>query len=145
MDLTERLDQFTEEIELKYVGAGLLVVLGLALIAGAQLTQTPQGNQVDVNLTVDYGDSIDSRIVSVNNTSSAFHALNTTYPVKYQESSFGLYIKGVNGVSSNDSYYWMYEVNGEAPEVGAGQYQLTGGENVAFSLMSSEEAENATS
>lgn len=145
MDLTERLDRFTDEIELKYVGAGLLVVIGLALMAGAQLTQTSEGNQVDVNLTVDYGDSIDSRIVSVNNTSSAFHALNTTYPVEYQESSFGLYITGINGVSSNESYYWMYEVNGEAPEVGAGQYELTGGEKVTFSLMSSQEASNATS
>ncbi|MFB6174613.1 MAG: DUF4430 domain-containing protein [Candidatus Nanohalobium sp.] len=145
MDLTERLDQFTDEIKLKYVGAGLLVVVGLALIAGAQLTQTPDGNQIQVNLTVDYGNSVDSKIVRVNNTSSAFHALNATYPVEYQESSFGLYITGINGVSSNKTHYWIYKVDGEAPKVGAGQYELTGGEKVTFSLMSSQEAKNATS
>jgi hypothetical protein len=145
MDLKERLDRFTEEIEIRYVAAGLLIILGLGLMAGAQLGQTPDGNQVDVNLTVDYRSSSDSQIVSVNNSSSAFHALNSTYDVDYQESSYGLYITGINGVSSNESYYWMYEVDGKAPEVGAGQYELTGGEKVTFSLMSSEEASNATS
>lgn len=146
MDLTERLDQFTEEIEIKYVAAGLLIILGLGLMAGAQLSQSSvDSDQIQVNLTVDYRDSVDSRMVDVNNSSSAFNALNSTYDVQYQKSSYGYFITSINGVSGNESNYWIYEVNGEAPEVGAGQYTLEENDKLKFSLMTENESMEATS
>lgn len=145
MDLTERLDRFTEEIEIRYVAAGLLMILGLALMAGAQLAQSPGGgDQIQVNLTVDYNDSIDSQIIDVNNSSSAFHALNSTYDVQYQESSYGYFITSINEVSGNESNYWIYEVNEETPEVGAGQYTLSENDNLKFSLMTENKSLEAT-
>ena len=65
MDLTEHLDQFTEEIETRYVAAGLLMVIGLALISGTQLSQaSADSDRINVNLTVDYRNSVDSEIVT---------------------------------------------------------------------------------
>lgn len=145
MDLTEHLDRFTEEIEIRYVAAGLLMVIGLALISGTQLSQaSADGDQIQVNLTVDYRDSIDSQIVSVNNFSSAFQALNQTYDVGYNESSYGYFITSINGVSGNESNYWIYEVNGETPEVGSGQYSLEEDDELRFSLMTQNESMEAT-
>jgi hypothetical protein len=145
MDLTEHLDRFTKEIEIRYVAAGLLMVIGLALISGTQLSQaSADGDQINVNLTVDYRDSVDSQIVSVNNSSSAFHALNQTYDVGYSESSYGYFITSINGVSGNDSNYWIYEVNGETPEVGSGQYSLEEDDELRFGLMTQNESMEAT-
>lgn len=146
MDLTERLEKFTEEIEIRYIAAGLLIVLGLALIAGTQLSEAPEssGEGIQVNLTVDYRDSVDSRMIDVNNSTSAFEALNMTYDVGYQESSYGYFITSINGVSGNETQYWIYQVNGEAPEVGSGQYQLSDQESLKFSLMNENESMEAT-
>lgn len=145
MDLTKRLDQFTEEIEIRYVAAGLLIVLGLALISGTQLSQeSAEGDQIQVNLTVDYRNSVDSQIIGVNNSTSAFQALNQTYDVGYSESSYGYFITSINGVSGNESNYWIYEVNGETPEVGAGQYSLGDNDYLKFSLMTQNESMEAT-
>jgi hypothetical protein len=145
MDLTEHLDRFTEKIEIRYVAAGLLIVIGLALISGTQLSQaSADGDQIQVNLTVDYRDSIDSQIVSVNNSSSAFQALNQTYDVGYSESSYGYFITSINGVSGNESSYWIYDVNGETPEVGSGQYSLEEDDELRFSLMTQNESMEAT-
>jgi len=146
MDLTERLEKFTEEIEIRYIAAGFLIVLGLALIAGAELSGTPESsdNQIQVNLTVDYRDSIDSQMIDVNNSTSAFKALNMTHDVAYQESSYGYFITSINGFSGNDTQYWIYQVNGEAPEVGSGQYQLSDEDDLRFSLMNENESMDTT-
>ena len=145
MDLTEHLDQFTEEIEIRYVAAGLLMVIGLALISGTQLSQaSADGDRINVNLTVDYRNSVDSEIVNVNNSSSAFQVLNQTYDVGYSESSYGYFITSINCVSGNESNYWVYEVNGETPEVGAGQYSLEENDDLRFSLMTQNESMEAT-
>ncbi|MFB6181194.1 MAG: DUF4430 domain-containing protein [Candidatus Nanohalobium sp.] len=145
MDLTERLDRFTEQVNLRYVGAGALIVLGLVLMSGLQLVpQSPEGESISVNLSVDYGNGFESRMVRVNNSSTAFHALNSTYPVDYRESSYGYFITSINGVSGGEERYWIYKVNGRSPEVGAGQYSLTEGDNLSFKLLSSQEAMNAT-
>ena len=145
MDLTERLERFTEEVEIRYVAAGLLIVLGLGLIAGAQLFDSPESDdQIRVNLTVDYRDSIDSTMVDVNNSTSAFKALNMTHEVGYRESSYGYFVTSINGVSGNETQYWIYQVNGETPEVGSGKYQLSGEDSLRFSLMNENESLEAT-
>jgi len=146
MDLTESLDQFTEEIEVKYIAAGFFIILGLVVLAGSQLAQSPStGDQIEVNLTVDYRDSVESQIVNVNNSSTVFDALNSSYSIEYQESSYGYFITSINGVSGNESDYWIYEVNGEAPEVGLGQYRLSDQDNLDFALLNEAESEEATS
>jgi len=146
MDLTESLDQFTEEIEVKYIAAGFFIILGLVVLAGSQLAQSPStGDQIEVNLTVDYRDSVESQIVNVNNSSTVFDALNSSYSIEYQESSYGYFITSINGVSGNESDYWIYEVNGETPEVGLGQYRLSDQDNLDFALLNEAESEEATS
>ncbi len=145
MDLTERLDQFTEQVNLRYVAAGLFMALGLVAVSAGQLTG---GGEVEasgpsdgsgeaslsVDLSIDYGNATESSSVSIANGTSVFHALNSTYPVQYSESEYGYFITSIDGVSGNSSEYWTYTVNGESPEVGAGQYRLEGGENVTFEL-----------
>lgn len=152
MDLTERLGRFTENVEIRYVAAGLLVVIGLALIAGAQLgpespeDAAPSGNDsaspgnitsvtaLQVNLTLNYSDSIESEVVTAENGTAVFQVLNDTQDVSYRESEFGYFITGINNVSGAEDQYWTYTVNNESAEVGAGQYELTESSNVTFTL-----------
>lgn len=147
MDLTERLDRFTENTQVRYIAAGLLIVVGLVLIAGAEIGQEKRlepGNHsisddgllnaLEVNLTLNYGDSVDSDVIPVVNGSTVFQALNRTQNVSYRESEYGYFITSINNVSGSSEQYWTYKVNNESAEVGAGQYSLTESSNVTFTL-----------
>lgn len=148
MELKENLDQFTEDLNLRYVAAGLLIVLGLALIAGAELgpikTDSPENHSgpdnetaltaLEINLTLNYSDSIESDILAVENGTTAFQALNKTQGVEYRVSEYGYFITSINNVSGTEEQYWTYTVNNESVNVGAGQYELTESGNVTFTL-----------
>jgi hypothetical protein len=45
---------------------------------------------------------------------------------------FGLFVCGVARFAGSDSAYWLYKVDHKAPEVGADQYALHGGEDVLW-------------
>ena len=147
MDLKQSLGRFTEEIEIRYIAAGVFILLGLGLIMASQ-PQAPgsQGEgQISVNLTVDFRDSVDSNMVDVRNSSTVLQALNASYPVEYRESSYGYFITSIDGVSGNETEYWIYEVNGETPEKGVGKYRLSDEDRIRFTLMSEQEGEEAVS
>lgn len=151
MDLKERLDRFTENTQVRYIAAGLLMVLGLALIAGGQLgvkspaSENPADNSsglgdvpsvtaLQINLTLDYSDSVESDVVAVENGTTVFQTLNSTQNVSYRESEYGYFITSINNVSGTKDQYWTYTVNNESADVGAGQYRLTEPGNVTFTL-----------
>jgi hypothetical protein len=152
MDLKERLDRFTENAQVRYMIAGLLIVSGLVLIAGGQLGPQPQESQdspvnesspsdnitsvtaLEVNLTLNYSDSVESEVFAVDNGTTVFQALNTTQNVSYQTSEYGYLITSINNISGTSDQYWTYTVNNESAEVGAGQYSLTESSNVTFTL-----------
>lgn len=148
MELKENLDRFTEDLNIRYVAAGLLIVLGLVLIAGAELgpgeqTDSPGNFSEDdngtlkalqVNLTLNYSDSVESEILPVQNGTTVFRALNRTQDVSYQESEYGYFITSINNVSGTEEQYWTYTVSNKSVNVGAGQYELTESSNVTFTL-----------
>ncbi len=41
-------------------------------------------------------------------------------------------------VNGTDNKYWQYEVNGEAPMIGADKYELQGGDSVVWEFKASE-------
>lgn len=46
--------------------------------------------------------------------------------------SFGLLVCGVGAFTANDTAFWLYKVNGVAPEVGGDAFKLSGGEKVLW-------------
>lgn len=79
-----------------------------------------------------------SEKVSVEKGSSAWDVVKTyldenNIPYDAQESQYGVYIKGVNNINASDAGKnsgWMYNVNGETPNVGISGYTLTDGDKI---------------
>ncbi|HEX9721908.1 MAG TPA: DUF4430 domain-containing protein [Candidatus Paceibacterota bacterium] len=54
------------------------------------------------------------------------------YTYDIQDTSFGQYLAGINNDTAEGLNGWMYAVNGQVPSIGAADYSLSGGEQVAW-------------
>ena len=138
MDLMENLRNFTDDVNLKYVLAGVTV---LALMLTSTQLETPRENSslVEASITVSMIDENITRDVSVQNTTTVFEALNTSFDVDYSESSLGYRITGIEGTQSNETYYWLYTVNGQNPGKGAGQVLVEDQDSIVFRYLHQSE------
>lgn len=135
------LSSFTEGVEWRYAVAGLVLVA--AVVAVTQLPDTggfDGENQVEVLVSVDYGDRSAEERVIVEKGTTAFQALNQSFDVGYKDTSRGYFITSISGVSMNGSHSWIYMVNGEPPTVGANSYALSGDERLEFVFMSNNQS-----
>jgi hypothetical protein len=144
MDLKSRFDEIDEKVDLRAAFAGLLIVLSLLLFSQIDNGINIGSGSVEVNLTVDKPSGNLSRTLEVKKGTSAFSALNASFDVEYEESSYGVFITSIDGLEQNDSHYWMYVVNGEAPDVGSGQFLLEDDDQVSFRFMEQSEARKMT-
>ena len=99
-----------------------------------------RGNQIEVNLTVDFGNYTKTQIVRVNNGTTVFDVLNSKTSVSYKNYSTGRFVTGINGVMQDKEHYWIYFVNGKPPMMAVDKYRLMGDSTVTFRYMSAEEA-----
>jgi len=134
----ENLRNFTDDVNLKYVLAGVTV---LALMLTSTQLETPRENSslVEASITVSMIDENITRDVSVQNTTTVFEALNTSFDVDYSESSLGYRITGIEGTQSNETYYWLYTVNGQNPGKGAGQVLVEDQDSIVFRYLHQSE------
>jgi len=97
-----------------------------------------------VNILVSYGNGTK---IWYNNTalplgSTAFKAILAIANVTYTESEFGVFVNSINGVVGNSTHFWLYwgwdAENSEwtFPDVGASQYILHRGDNIAWTYES---------
>lgn len=138
MDLMENLRNFTDDVNLKYVLAGV-TVLALMLTSTQLETTGENGSLVEASITVSTLDENITRDVSVQNTTTVFEALNTSFNINYSESSLGYRITGIEGTQSNETYYWLYTVNGENPGKGAGQVLVEDQDSIVFRYLHQSE------
>lgn len=142
MALNPALRGLTEEVNSRFVFAGLALVVSLMLALQFQAFDSIQGSgEIEVNVSVQKPSENISHQVRLQNGSTAFTALNRSFDTEYSESSMGYFITGIDGLSSNSTHYWMYFVNGESPQVGAGQYRLGERDDVVFRYLSLNESQ----
>lgn len=147
---TVNLRGFADEVNSRFVFAGLALVLSLML--GLQMhafEQIPSHNSsgdisIDVKVSVQTPDENLTNQISVANGTTVLAALNSTYNISYTESSMGYFVDSINALSSNRTHYWLYFVNNKTPEVGVGQYRLGQGDQVTFRYLSLNESKKYT-
>ncbi len=67
---------------------------------------------------------------------SAFAQTAATYPVTYDSTSMGVFIKSVNGVSSTRTAYWLYFINSKPVPKAANDFVPTAGDTIEWRLIS---------
>lgn len=94
-------------------------------------------DEVRITITIDDGNQyVSEEIVQVEEGDILLNVLEDAF---YVEEDNG-FITSIERVSDDEDEgkYWMYYVDGEPSPVGAGEYELNGGEEITFDLQSIE-------
>lgn len=94
-------------------------------------------DEVRITISIDNGkESVAEEVVQVEEGDILMDVLKDTFYVEED----GGFITSIERVENDDEEgkYWMFFVNGEMAEVGAGDYELTGGEDIDFDLQAME-------
>ncbi|CEI83780.1 hypothetical protein J18TS1_02700 [Oceanobacillus oncorhynchi subsp. incaldanensis] len=94
-------------------------------------------DEVRITITIDEGnENVSEEVVQVEEGDILLDVMKDTFYVE-EDSGFITSIERVSD-DADEGKYWMYFVDGEAAEVGAGEYELNGGEEIIFDLQSME-------
>lgn len=114
----------------------IILMISVALLFGcAQDSTETQGDEpfeVGVTISVDYGDEVitdDSFMVEPGTV--LLDLLEQEYEVEKTADGF---ITAIEGIEQDGSRFWIYEVNGEEAQVGAGDFELSPDDQVVFDL-----------
>ncbi len=125
-----------QKITLVSVFAAVLVVI--AVIAGVLNYRVTQEGvkkfQVEVVSDRDsYSETTDCK----SDTEYLGEFLRTFEGCEWEDSTYGIYIKGFNGMMEDvdNQYWWCVTVNGESIMLGADEIPLTEGDTYTFTLM----------
>jgi hypothetical protein len=58
------------------------------------------------------------------------------YPIEYDSSGVGVFVKSVDGVPQTKSAYWLYFINGKGGQVSCEEYMPNAGDTIEWRLMS---------
>lgn len=128
-----------KKIQVKLAVVLVAIVLGLGgfwvVRSNQDAPQTKESYQSQTvqKLTV----SEDKKTVSYEGQTgkTALAILQTLAEVKTEQSSFGDFVSGINGVEADSSKeYWSFYVNGAYASEGAGTYQTKNGEKIEWRL-----------
>jgi len=90
-------------------------------------------------MTVDFGSSAKSKILTVSNGTSVFDALNVSFSVEHKEFvGMGKMIIGIDSVTQNSTHYWLYFVDGRIAGVAADKFILTKDSSVELKFLRSD-------
>lgn len=67
---------------------------------------------------------------------SAFSQTLATYPMEYDSSSMGVFVKSVNGVPSTKTAYWLYFINSKPVPKAANDFVPAAGDTIEWRLIS---------
>ncbi|MCZ0701827.1 putative component of type VI protein secretion system [Natronobacillus azotifigens] len=114
----------------------IILMISVALLFGcAQDSTETQGDEpfeVTVTISVDYGDEVitdDSFMVEPGTV--LLDLLEQEYEVEKTADGF---ITAIEGIEQDGSRFWIYEVNREEAQVGAGDFELSPDDQVVFDL-----------
>lgn len=109
----------------------VIVVVVLAIFgAGMFISRSNESNNSDqasqVKVTeITYGGA---------ENKNALELLKDKHTVETIASSFGEYVKTIDGVSADSSHFWGFYVNGKMAEVGAGSYVTKNEDTITWKL-----------
>lgn len=116
-----------------------LFLVGCTTIDSSSNTQTleesniEQAQTMEITIQLKINDASDQqKEISVKEGTTALDALKQAYDVKESDG----FVTEIDGYANNEATqtYWMYEVNGEMAEVGAGDYLLTDQDTMTWTL-----------
>ena len=114
-----------------------------ASISSAADAQT-SANQNDVTITVtspEGPDAIDfSQQISVAEGATVLDALEATeLEVTVLDGPYGAYVEAIGGIANEGTSGWTYTVNGEQPQVSAGEMVVNAGDTIAWAYSDAAE------
>ena len=71
-----------------------------------------------------------------NGEQTAFTQTLATYPVEYDSSSMGVFVKSVNGFPSTKTAYWLYFINSKPVPKAANDFVPAAGDTIEWRLVS---------
>lgn len=119
---------------MKYKKLGILLLLPVIAIsitlAGCQSKST--------NATVTGSVVSQSNEVSYRGQDgkTALELLKASHDTKTNSSQAGEMVTSIDGISQTEKEFWMYDVNGTQPSVGADQYQTKSNDTIHWQLKS---------
>lgn len=94
-------------------------------------------DEVRLTITIDEGNQyVSEEIVQIEEGDILLDVMKDAFYVE-EDSGFITSIERVSD-DEDEGKYWMYFVDGEFAAVGAGEYELNGGEEITFDLQSTE-------
>ena len=63
---------------------------------------------------------------------NALDLLKSKAEIQTQDSSIGVFVISINGVSNSEDHFWMFYVNGELAQVSADQYTTKNGDKIEW-------------
>ncbi|MFS0751545.1 DUF4430 domain-containing protein [Oceanobacillus sp. 1P07AA] len=135
-----------------YVGV-LLLSIGLLLgcsnstseennsntrVSTNETSQELADDEVRITISIDHGsEHVNEKTISIEEGDILLEVLEENFFIEADDSGF---ITSIERVESSDEEQtaWMYTVNGEMATVGAGDYELSPGDEVVFDLQSWE-------
>lgn len=116
-----------------------LFLVGCTTTDSSSNTQTleesniEQAQTMEITIQLKINDASDQqKEISVKEGTTALDALKQAYDVKESDG----FVTEIDGYANDEATqtYWMYEVNGEMAEVGAGDYLLTDQDTMTWTL-----------
>lgn len=121
-----------------YFWVAIFVVI-VALISVFLLTNKnlPNRQSFDTKLPVSQNAQFPSSQISYDCQSgkTAFDSLKeNAKDVKFQGSTLGRFVTGINGIEQSNGKYWLYWVDGKEASISADAYLCQGGEKIEWVL-----------
>lgn len=120
---------------------GLIAILliGVVLATGISsyiITQTkPQAEASQTTRQTSQPATPDKITFTAKKGETVLAQLKTVAKVTTKDSSYGLYVDGINGLNGGrDGKYWSYYIDGKLASVGAASYVSKGGEKIEWKL-----------
>ena len=104
----------------KLVLAALLLT---AIISCEKKEKAPPVGQLDSTLVVRYYGADGKTVLEL---------LEASHVVEKKTSSVGSFVETIDGIKNQSDRFWLYYVNGKAPEVASDRYKTTAGDTVEW-------------
>lgn len=124
----------------KYLVFGIIIIALLISLVYLKLPEGSREGEISVLLNVNYPEKKTEKILTVDNQTTAFGAINQTHSIEYKEYATGYYITSIDNVAQNKTHSWLYFVNQEPPQVSVDNYHLSNEDNLTFVFISNEKS-----
>lgn len=91
-----------------------------------------QKNNVNTDLNTQAVAAVQAIAYDGEDGKNALDLLKSKAEIQTQDSSIGVFVISINGVSNSNDHFWMFYVNGELAQVSADQYTTKNGDKIEW-------------